>query len=94
MPRRMRKNNGIRNNYIFRLGKLHAIFATLEVFGKYTENSGLDRLYIETGIYGESTLRQTINGKHMKRRAVEVGLTRQNAERVSVFLATINNTLY
>lgn len=69
MPRRMRKNTGIRNNYIFRLGKLHAIFATLEVFGKYTENSGLDRLYIETGIYGESTLRQTINGKHMKRLA-------------------------
>lgn len=66
MPRHMRENTGIHNNYIFRQGKLHAIFATLKVFGKYTENSGLDRLYIETGIYGESTLRQTINGKHMK----------------------------
>ena len=39
----------------------------IKVLGKHIENSGLFRLFIETGIYGETTLGQIINGKHMKR---------------------------
>ena len=61
----MRENPDIRNNYIFRLGELHIVFAMIKVLGKYIENIGLDRLFIESGIYGETTLGQIINGKHM-----------------------------
>ena len=61
----MRENPDIRNNYIFRLGELHIVFAMIKVLGKYIENIGLDRLFIEPGIYGETTLGQIINGKHM-----------------------------
>ena len=36
--------------------------------------SGLDRLFVEAGLYGESTLSQILKGKHMKR-AMEAHLT-------------------
>ena len=104
----MRENPDICNNYIFRLGELHIFFAMVKVLGKYIENSGLDRLFIETGIYGETILGQIINGKHMKvcleahtsmylslfeivlrHWSVEIGLTRQDAERISIFLALL-----
>ena len=49
------ENPDICNNYIFRLGELHIVFAMIKILGKYIENSGLDRLFIETGIYGETT---------------------------------------
>ena len=62
-----RENPDIHNNYIFRQAKLRIVFAMIKVLGKYIENSGLDRLYIETGIYGGTTLGQIINSKHMKR---------------------------
>ena len=63
----MKENLDIRNNHILRLGELHIVFAMVKALGKYIENSGLDRLFIETGIYAEGTLGQIINGKHMKR---------------------------
>ena len=108
-----RENPDIHNNYIFRQAKLRIVFAMIKVLGKYIENSGLDRLYIETGIYGGTTLGQIINSKHMKRYleahtsmyislieilfrhwSVEVALTSQDTERISVILAIINNTPY
>ena len=46
----------------------------LKCIGKYIEEGGLDRLFVEAGLYGESTLSQILNGKHMKR-AMEVHLT-------------------
>ena len=109
----MGENLDIRNNHILRLGELHIAFAMIKALGRYIENSGLDRLFIETGIYGETTLGQIINNKHIKRCleahtsmylslfkiffrhwSVEVGITRQDAERISVILATINTTPY
>ena len=38
----------------------------LKCIGKYIEGSGLDSLFLETGIYGECTLSQIIGGKRMK----------------------------
>ena len=35
--------------------------------GKYIENSGLDQVFIESSIYGPTTLNQIVQGKHMKR---------------------------
>ena len=60
----MRENPDIPSNYIFQPGELHTVFAIIKVLGKYIEKSGLYRLFIETGIYGETTLGQIVNGKH------------------------------
>ena len=45
----------INSNFIFRLGELHVVFAFLKTMGKYIENSGLDQVFIESGIYGPTT---------------------------------------
>lgn len=42
----------------------------LKVLGKYIEQSGLDKIFVEAGVYGNTTLKQILEGKHMKR-AVE-----------------------
>ena len=60
--------------FISRLGELHIVFAMLKCIGKYIEDSGLDRLFVEAGLYGQSTLSQVLNGKRMKR-AMETHLT-------------------
>ena len=43
------------------------VFAMLKVAGKYIENNGIDRLFIEAGMYGETTMGRILDGKHMKR---------------------------
>ena len=63
----LREKDDISENFIFRLGELHVIFAMLKVIGKYISESGVDRLFIEAGMYGSTTLGQIIDGKHMKR---------------------------
>ena len=59
----------IKNNFVFRLGELHIVFAMLKVLGKYIDDSGLDKLFIEAGVYGSTTLRQILEGRHVKRGA-------------------------
>ena len=63
----LRERSDIAENFIFRLGELHIVFVMLKVMGKYITCSGIDCLFIETGIYGPTTLGQIIDGKHMKR---------------------------
>lgn len=63
----LRAKNDIKTEFVFRLGELHTVFAMLKCLGKYVEDSGLDKLFLEAGIYGELTLAQILNGKHMKR---------------------------
>ena len=70
----LRERGDIADNFIFRLGELHIVFATLKVTGKYIMCSGIDSLFVETGIYGPSTLRPIIDGKHMKR-GIEAHMT-------------------
>ena len=64
---RMTDNPVIRDNFIFRLGELHIVFAMLKVLGKYIIDSGVDDIFIETEIYGPTTFGQIIERKHMKR---------------------------
>ena len=64
---RLKSKDDINSDFIFRSGELHAVFAFLKVIGKYIENSGLDLVFIESGIYGPTTLNQILQGKHMKR---------------------------
>ena len=63
----LREKNDILESFIFRLGELHVVFAMLKVLGEYILDSGIDRLFVEAGIYGPTTLGQIIEGKHMKR---------------------------
>lgn len=63
----LRSKDEIKDNFIFRLGELHVVFAYLKVLGKYINGSGLDQILIESDVYGPTTLGQIINGKHMKR---------------------------
>ena len=46
----------------------------LKVIGKYIADSGIDRLFIESGIYGSTTLGQIMEGEHMQR-AIEAHST-------------------
>ena len=45
----LREKNDINEEFIFRLGELHIVFAMLKCIGKYIEESGLDRLLVEAG---------------------------------------------
>ena len=70
----LREKEEISQNFIFRLGELHTVFAALKVLGKYLKGSGLDQIITEAGIYDQTTLGQIMEGKHMKR-GVECHLT-------------------
>lgn len=59
----LREYKDICKNYIFRPGELHIIFAMMKVFGKYTDVSGLERLFIEAEIYGKKYLETDFTGK-------------------------------
>ena len=63
----MCSKNEIEDNFIFRLGELHMVFAFLKVFGKYINCIGLDQILVDTETYGSTTLTQTLNRNHMKR---------------------------
>ena len=39
----------------------------VKVISKYIEESGMDRIFVESGIYGENTLKKVLSGKHIKR---------------------------
>ena len=56
-----------RNNFIFRLGELHVVFAYLKVLGKYIMGSGLDQLLLEVNAYGPTKLGYILTRKYMKR---------------------------
>ena len=62
----LRQDREIYENYVLRLGELHAAFAMLKVIGKYIESSGLESPFFESRTYGETTLKQILQGKHMK----------------------------
>ena len=44
-------------NWVLRAGELHICFAALHALGKYVEESGLDSIAVEKGIYSPTTLR-------------------------------------
>ena len=54
-------------NWVLRAGELHICFAALHALGKYVEESGLDSIAVEKGIYSPTTLRQIFGGKAFKR---------------------------
>ena len=55
------------DDVILRPGELHIVMAQLRCIGAYMENSGLDFSWIEADLYGPLTVRQILEGKHVKR---------------------------
>lgn len=41
--------------------------AQLQTIGSYIENSGLDMCWVESDLYGPSTVKQILEGKHVLR---------------------------
>ena len=48
------------------MGELHTVFAMLKVIGKYIEETGLDKILVDSEIYEEKTLKQILGGKDME----------------------------
>ena len=54
-------------NILLRPGELHVVMAMLRTIGSYIDSSGIDMCWIESQLYGPSTVKQIIDGKHVKR---------------------------
>ena len=49
------------------LGELHIVMAQLRTIGRFIENSGVDMCWVESDLYGPSTVKQIIEGNHVRR---------------------------
>ncbi|XP_033114878.1 uncharacterized protein LOC117115272 [Anneissia japonica] len=61
------KLKNYKEHWCIRLGALHIAMAALKCLGKYTEGSGIDLAWEESGLYGSATVRQIIEGRHIYR---------------------------
>ena len=64
---KIRANRWNKGKLILRLGELHIMFALLKALGKFIEGSGIDDIWIESGLYGAVVTRQIFSGKFLKR---------------------------
>ena len=55
---KIRATTGNKETWVLRLGELHIMFALLKALGKYIEVSGIDDIWIESGLYGPAVTRQ------------------------------------
>ena len=55
------------NHFIPRLEELHIVMAQLKVIGSYIDSSGFDLCWMEAGLYGSATVKQIIDGNHVRR---------------------------
>ena len=55
------------DHLVFRIGEMHTVMASLCALGASIEDSGFDEGWIKVGLYGSTTMRQTLEGNHMKR---------------------------
>ncbi|CAH3136174.1 unnamed protein product [Porites lobata] len=52
---------------IHRPGEVHIVMDQPRTIGAFIENSGLDMCWIESDLYGPSTVKQILRGNHVKR---------------------------
>ena len=50
-----------------RPGELHILMAQLRTIGAFIENIGIDMAWIESNLYGPNTVKQILEGNHVKR---------------------------
>ena len=55
------------NHLVLRPGELHIVIAMLKTIGAYIESGGIDLCWQEAELYGSSTVKQILDGKHVKR---------------------------
>ena len=55
------------HEWILRPGELHILMAQLRTIGAFIENSGIDMAWIESDLYGPNTVKQILEGNHVKR---------------------------
>lgn len=55
------------DHLLLRPGELHICMAMFRTIGAYVENSGIDMCWIECEFYGPLTVRQILDGNHVKR---------------------------
>ena len=48
-------------------GELHIVMAQLRTISAFIENSRLDLCWVESDLYGPSTVKQILGGNHVKR---------------------------
>lgn len=66
------------SNIILRPGELHIVMAQLKTIGAYIENSGIDMAWVESDLYSPSTVKQILEGNHVKRAEVAHLVTLQS----------------
>ena len=54
-------------NIILRPGELHIVMADLRTIGAFIDNSGLDMCWLKSELYGPATVKQILEGGHVKR---------------------------
>ena len=57
----------MREQYVIRLGELHVCMAVIRGIGTCMENSGLDDVWVETGLFSPATVRQILDFRFYKR---------------------------
>lgn len=65
--KKLQMARGDLRNIIVRPGELHIVMAALKTIGGYIENSGIDLAWIESDLYGPCTVKQILEGNHVKR---------------------------
>ena len=57
----------LKEKFILRLGELHISMAHFRGIGNYMSSSGIENIWIESGVYGPATTRSIIRCTHYKR---------------------------
>jgi hypothetical protein len=55
------------DHLVLRPGELHFVMAQLRTIGAFIENSGLDFSWTEANLYGPATVKQILEGRHVRR---------------------------
>lgn len=56
-----------KNSLVLRIGEFHTVLCALRALGGIIENSGIDNSWEESNLYSPATVRQILEGKHLKR---------------------------
>ena len=65
--KKLQMDRTVLNHIILRPGELHICMTMLKTIGAYVENSGIDLCWVESELYGPSTVRQILDGNYVKR---------------------------